>query len=68
MEPHEVVARVSSVGAQDFSKFPLRAIDLDDLSAAELARFREPAATRFLPIFPTSTSWARWTSSEVRAS
>ena len=45
MEPHEVLARVSSLGAQDFSKFPLRGVGLDDLSAAELVRFRELAAT-----------------------
>lgn len=45
MEPHEVLARVSSVGTQDFSKFPLRGLSLDDLSAVELERFRELAAS-----------------------
>ena len=45
MEPHEVLARVSSVGAQDFSKVPMRNIGLDDLSTTELARFRELART-----------------------
>lgn len=43
MEPHEVLARVSSVGAQDFSRVPLRDVGLDDLSSVELARYRELA-------------------------
>ena len=45
MEPHEVLARVSSVGAQDFSKVPIRDVGIDDLSTTELARFRELAST-----------------------
>lgn len=43
MEPHEVLARVTSLGAQDFSRFPLRESGSDDLSSVELARFRELA-------------------------
>lgn len=43
MEPHEVLARVTSLGAQDFSRLPLRESGFDDLSSAELARFRELA-------------------------
>ena len=45
MEPHEVLARVSSVGAQDFSKVPMRDVGFDDLATTELARFRELAWT-----------------------
>ena len=45
MEPHEVLARVGSVGAQDFSKVQIRGVDLDDLSAAGLVRFCELART-----------------------
>ena len=43
MEPHEVLARLSSVGAQDFSRVPLRDVGLEDLSPVELARYRELA-------------------------
>ena len=43
MEPHEVLSRVSSVGAQDFSKFPLPDVGLEELSPLELARYRELA-------------------------
>lgn len=45
MEPHEVLGRASSVGAQDFSRVPLENLGLDDLSTTELARFRELAGT-----------------------
>lgn len=45
MEPHEVLARVSSVGAQDFSGIPLRGVGLNDLSSAELVRYRRLAAS-----------------------
>ena len=45
MEPHEVLARVSSVGAQDFSAIPVPGVGLDDLSAGELTRFRTLAGT-----------------------
>lgn len=47
MEPHEVLARVTSLGAQDFSRFPLKDSGFDDLSDdlsfVEMARFRELA-------------------------
>ena len=43
MEPHEVLARAGSVGAQDFSRVPLRDVGLEDLSPVELARYRELA-------------------------
>lgn len=43
MEPHEVVARATSIGAQDFSKIPVSDLRLDDLSTEELARFRKLA-------------------------
>lgn len=43
MEPHEVLARVTSLGAQDFSRFPLKDSGFDDLLSIELARFRELA-------------------------
>lgn len=47
MEPHEVLARVTSLGAQDFSRLPLRESGFDDLSDdlsfVEMARFRELA-------------------------
>lgn len=43
MEPHEVLSRVSSVGALDFSRVPLRDVGLEDLSPVELARYRELA-------------------------
>ena len=45
MEPHEVLARVSSVGAQDFSAIPVPGVGFDDLSAGELTRFRTLAGT-----------------------
>ncbi|MCY4621238.1 MAG: putative DNA binding domain-containing protein [bacterium] len=44
MEPHEVLARASSVGAQDFSRIPVPGVELEDLSAGELTRFRRLAA------------------------
>lgn len=43
MEPHEVLSRVSSVGAQDFSALPAPGDGLDDLSAGELIRLRSLA-------------------------
>lgn len=41
MRPHEVIARAGSVGAQDYSRVPLPALMLDDLSEVELARMRD---------------------------
>lgn len=43
MEPHEVLSRVSSVGALDFSRVPLRDVGLEELSPVELVRYRELA-------------------------
>ena len=45
MRPHEVVARAGSVGAQDFSRIPVREAMLSDLSPVEFARLRELAST-----------------------
>lgn len=45
MEPHEVLARASSVGAQDFSRVAVSGVDADDLSPTELSRFRRLAGT-----------------------
>ena len=45
MRPHEVVARAGSVGAQDYSRIPVREAMLSDLSPVEFARLRELAST-----------------------
>lgn len=45
MEPHEVLARASSVGAQDYSVVAVSGIGLNDLSPSELSRFRRMAGT-----------------------
>ncbi len=45
MEPHEVLARASSVGAQDFSQIPVPDVHLDDLSPIEVERFRQIAGS-----------------------
>jgi ATP-dependent DNA helicase RecG len=43
MQPHEAVARLARIGAQDASAVPLPDATDDDLSTAELQRFRDLA-------------------------
>ena len=43
MEPHEVLARASAVGAQDYSRITVPGVGLGDLSPTELTRFRRLA-------------------------
>ena len=43
MRPHEVLSRAGSVGAQDYSRVVVPGLDIDDLAAVELARFRDLA-------------------------
>lgn len=43
MQPHEAMARITSIGARDVSTLPLADLTTDDLDAAELRRFRDVA-------------------------
>ena len=40
MRPHEVLGRAGSLGAQDYSRLVVPGLAVDDLSAAEMDRFR----------------------------
>lgn len=45
MQPHETVARVTSLGDRDLSALPLPSASEHDLAGSELQRFRDLAAT-----------------------
>lgn len=46
MRPHEILARASSIGLQDYALTPLRGVEVVDLDPVELSRFRGLARER----------------------